>query len=88
MTKAQLVQQLAKATDRSKQEAERTLDLAFAGVATALQNGEKFELRGFGTFKIRDQKARVGRNPQTGKLSTFRPRRSPSSSQANNWPSR
>ena len=66
MTKVQLVERLAEATDRSKQEAERTLDLAFAGIATALQNGEKFELRGFGTFKIRDQKARVGRNPQTG----------------------
>jgi nucleoid DNA-binding protein len=88
MTKAQLVEQLAEATDRSKQEAERTLDLAFAGIATALQNGEKFELRGFGTFKIRDQKARVGRNPQTGETVNIRPRRSPSSRQANNWPSR
>jgi nucleoid DNA-binding protein len=53
----------------------------FAGIATALQNGEKLELRGFGTFKIRDQKARVGRNPQTGeavnipakKVAVFKP---------------
>jgi nucleoid DNA-binding protein len=66
MTKAELIQQLAEATDRTKQETEQTLDLVFAGIATALQNGEKLELRGFGTFKIRDQKARVGRNPQTG----------------------
>ena len=81
MTKIQLVEQLAGATDTSKQDAERTLDLVFAGIATALQNGEKLELRGFGTFKIRDQKARVGRNPQTGeavnipakKVAVFKP---------------
>jgi DNA-binding protein HU-beta len=81
MTKTELAAQLAEATDRSKQEAEQTLDLVFAGIATALQNGEKLELRGFGTFKIRDQKARVGRNPQTGeavnipakKVAVFKP---------------
>ena len=77
MTKTQLAEQLAEARDRSKQDAERTLDLVFAGIATALQNGEQLELRGFGTFKIRDQKARLGRTPQTGETLNIPAKRVP-----------
>ena len=57
MTKAQVVEALSQQLDQSKQESERLLDAVFKTVTAALQQGEKIDLRGFGTFKIRESKA-------------------------------
>lgn len=81
MTKSQLVGQLAEATQQTQKEAEKIIDLVFAGITEALLSGEKLDVRGFGIFKIRDQKARQGRNPRTGeallipakKVAVFKP---------------
>jgi integration host factor subunit beta len=81
MTKAQFVEALSQQLDQSKQESERLLDAVFKTVTAALQQGEKVDLRGFGTFKIRESKARQARNPRTGeavavpakKIGTFKP---------------
>src|SRR6266853_3004601 len=81
MTKAQVVEAVSQQLDQSKQESERLLDAVFKTVTAALQQGEKVDLRGFGTFKIRESKARQARNPRTGeavavpakKIGTFRP---------------
>jgi integration host factor subunit beta len=83
MTKSQLVGQLAEATQQSKKEAEQIVDLVFAGITEALRSGERLDVRGFGSFKVRDQKARQGRNPRTGepllipakKVAVFKPSR-------------
>ena len=81
MTKAQFVEALSQQLDQSKQASERLLDVVFKTVTDALQHGEKVDLRGFGTFKIRESKARQARNPRTGeavavpakKIGTFKP---------------
>ena len=81
MTKAQFVEALSQQLDQSKQASERLLDAVFKTVTDALRQGEKVDLRGFGTFKIRETKARQARNPRTGeavavpakKIGTFKP---------------
>ncbi len=81
MTKSHLVDQLAEATQQSKREAERIVDLVFAGITKALQSGERLDVRGFGSFQVRDRKAKQGRNPRTGetllipakKVAVFKP---------------
>ena len=81
MTKAQFVEALSQQLDHSKQESERVLDAVLKIVTDALKQGEKVDLRGFGTFKIRESKARQARNPRTGeavavpakKIGTFKP---------------
>jgi integration host factor subunit beta len=81
MTKAQFAEALSHKLDQSKQESERLLDAVLETVADALQRGEKVELRSFGSFKIRETKARQARNPRTGeavsvpakKVGTFKP---------------
>jgi integration host factor subunit beta len=81
MTKAQFVEALSQKLDQNKQESERLLDAVLKTLADALQRGEKVDLRGFGTFKIRQTNARQARNPRTGeavsvpakKVGTFKP---------------
>ncbi len=53
MTKSHLIDQLTEATQHSRKEAERIVNVVFASIAAALQNGERLDLRGFGSFKVR-----------------------------------
>ena len=66
MTKAELVEKLAKDADISKAAAGKALDSMIDGVKKTLKKGNKVSLVGFGTFSISKRKARTGRNPQTG----------------------
>lgn len=66
MTKADLVEEVAKAVEVPKKDAERIVKTVFDSVTNALHRGEKIELRGFGSFRLRERKARIGRNPKTG----------------------
>ena len=66
MTKADLVEEVAKAVEVPKKDAERIVKTVFDSVTQALHRGEKIELRGFGSFRLRERKARIGRNPKTG----------------------
>jgi integration host factor subunit beta len=66
VTKVQFIDALSLKLNGSKQESERILEVVLETMADAMQRGEKVDLRGFGTFKIRETKARQARNPRTG----------------------
>ena len=66
MTKADLIDELAKAANLTKKESETIVNTVFENITEALAKGDKVELRGFGSFRIRHRNARKGRNPKTG----------------------
>jgi integration host factor subunit beta len=66
MTKADLVEQIADDVVLSKKDSEIVVNTVFRCIIDALAEGDKVELRGFGSFRTRDRKSRVGRNPKTG----------------------
>ena len=66
MTKAELVEEVARAAELNKRDAEVIVETVFESIITALQKGEKVELRGFGSFRTRERGPRRGRNPKTG----------------------
>ena len=68
MTKADLVDKVAPRSTLTKKETEVVVNTIFDEIAAALARGEKVELRGFGSFRVRRRKARRGRNPKTGAL--------------------
>jgi DNA-binding protein HU-beta len=67
MTKAGLVDRMAKDAKVTKRAAEAALDSALKGVKDSLKRGKKVTLVGFGSFGVGRRKARTGRNPQTGR---------------------
>ena len=66
MNKADLVAEVAKVVG-SKRMAERAISSMLEAVTKTLKKGQALTLVGFGTFRVSKRKARVGRNPQTGK---------------------
>ncbi|HLG16081.1 MAG TPA: HU family DNA-binding protein [Blastocatellia bacterium] len=66
MTKAELVEEVARAADLNKRDAEVIVETVFGSIIGALHRGEKVELRGFGSFRTRERGPRRGRNPKTG----------------------
>ncbi|HET9793138.1 MAG TPA: integration host factor subunit beta [Thermoanaerobaculia bacterium] len=66
MTKAELIEKVLTAADLNKKEAEAAVEAFFDSIIQSLREGEKIELRGFGSFRLRSRGARVGRNPKTG----------------------
>ena len=67
MTKAELVDAVAKSANLTKAAAEKAVGAFISSVSGALAKGGKVTLVGFGTFEVSSRKARTGRNPQTGK---------------------
>jgi DNA-binding protein HU-beta len=67
MTKAELVATIGKEAKVSKAAAEKALNAFTGSVMKALKKGDKLTLTGFGTFSVAKRKARMGRNPQTGR---------------------
>lgn len=66
MNKSDLISQVSESTELSKKDATKAVDAVFEAISTALQNGDKVQLVGFGNFEVRERSARKGRNPQTG----------------------
>jgi integration host factor subunit beta len=66
MTKAELVDEVARTIQVTKKQAETIVNVVFDSIVDSLRNGEKIELRGFGSFRLRSRKSRTGRNPKTG----------------------
>ena len=66
MTKAALVEEVARVADLTKKHSEVIVDTVFRSIIEALHRGEKIELRGFGSFRLRRREPRKGRNPKTG----------------------
>ncbi|WP_404359763.1 HU family DNA-binding protein (plasmid) [Cytobacillus firmus] len=81
LNKTELTNQVAETAELSKKDAARAVDAVFESIQTALKNGDKVQLIGFGNFEVRERAARKGRNPQTGeeieiaasKLPVFKP---------------
>lgn len=66
MTKADIIRVLADQVGLTRREAAAVLGIVLDGVVDAIRDGEKVELRGFGSFRTRKRQARAGRNPRTG----------------------
>jgi DNA-binding protein HU-beta len=66
MNKKQLIEQMAEHTNSPKSEAQKHLEAFTAVISEGLKAGEEVQLPGFGKFYVREQKAREGRNPQSG----------------------
>jgi nucleoid DNA-binding protein len=66
MTKSQLVQKLAEASELSKKQADTTLQALVDLTVGTVRKGEPVKIPGLGTFRKVQTKARMGRNPQTG----------------------
>lgn len=66
MIKADIVNQVADATDVPRVKAAQAVDTIIDAMKDALAEGKRIELRGFGVFQVRDRKKGVGRNPKTG----------------------
>jgi DNA-binding protein HU-beta len=66
MNKADLINEIANSTGLTKTKAGETIDAMVSAIETALSNGEKVTLVGFGTWETSSRQARKGRNPKTG----------------------
>ena len=66
MNKTDLVSQVAEKTGFSKKDTEKSITAVLDTISETLAKGDKVQLVGFGTFEIRERKAREGRNPSTG----------------------
>lgn len=66
MTKADLIEDISRAAEMSRKDAELIVETVFESIVRSLRSGDKIEIRGFGSFRTRDRKPRTGRNPKTG----------------------
>lgn len=66
MNKSELVARIASKTSLSKKDAEAALNATFATIQDALIEGEKVVITGFGTFEVKERKARKGHDPRSG----------------------
>ena len=66
MTKADLIQEVSRLTELTRKDSEVIVETIFDSVVRSLRVGDKIEIRGFGSFRTRQRKPRVGRNPKTG----------------------
>jgi DNA-binding protein HU-beta len=65
MNKAELIKMTANSANITQQEAKHSLSYVIEAISTALKQGKTVELSGFGTFKVKDKKERLGVNPRT-----------------------
>ncbi|WP_237384514.1 HU family DNA-binding protein [Sulfidibacter corallicola] len=77
MTKADLVEAVSRSINVSKRDAEMVVNTFLECVVSALNHGEGVELRGFGSFRIRERGPRTGRNPRTGESVEVAPKKVP-----------
>ena len=77
LTKPGLIDELSAMSGLTKKESEMVIETIFEQITRALVKGDKVELRGFGSFRVRQRNARRGRNPKTGTLVSIPRRRVP-----------
>lgn len=69
MTKSELIEELTTQNEiLSKREAELIVNTIFDGIGQALMDGDRVEIRGFGSFTVRQRDAREARNPKSGEV--------------------
>src|SRR5436853_5473727 len=66
MTKADLIEEVSKIVELTRKDSEVVVETIFDSIVRSLRTGDKIEIRGFGSFRTRERKSRVGRNPKTG----------------------
>jgi len=66
LTKADLIEEVLRMTELPRKESETIVETIFDSIIESLQKGQKIEIRGFGSFRTRERRGRVGRNPKTG----------------------
>ena len=76
MTKQQLIDAVADASSRPRPEVEAVVESLLGEIGKALRSGERVDLRGFGSFVVKEKAARQGRNPKTGEPIQIAARRS------------
>lgn len=67
MNKVQLIDEIASKAGLTKTDARKALDAFIEATSEALKSNDRVALVGFGSFSLSERKARIGRNPQTGK---------------------
>ena len=77
LTKADLIAEVEKITELKRSDSEIIVETIFENIIQALQKGDKIEIRGFGSFRTRDRRGRVGRNPKTGAKVEVPPKKIP-----------
>ena len=66
MTKAELIEGVSQVVEMSRKDSEIIVETIFDSIVKSLKAGDKIEIRGFGSFRTRQRKPRIGRNPKTG----------------------
>ena len=66
MNRSDLISMLKEETNLSRKDAEKAVDIFFGKIENTLANGDRIEIRGFGSFTVNKYKPYVGRNPKTG----------------------
>jgi integration host factor subunit beta len=66
MTKADLIEEVSKVVEMTRKESEVIVESIFESIVKSLRDGDKIEIRGFGSFRTRERQPRIGRNPKTG----------------------
>lgn len=66
MTKSELIERLAQHADLPKKRAEEAVNCIFQTLSQALADGQRIEIRGFGSFSLKQHRSYTGRNPKTG----------------------
>jgi len=77
MTKADLIEEVSRLAELTRKDSEVIVETVFDSVVRALRSGDKIEIRGFGSFRTRQRKPRVGRNPKTGDRVDVPPKKIP-----------
>lgn len=66
MTKADLIEEVARVVEFTRKESEVIVEAIFDAIVKSLRDSDKIEIRGFGSFRTRQRQSRIGRNPKTG----------------------
>ena len=77
VTKADLIEEVVRVTDLPRKESKAVAETIFESIISALQGGDRIEIRGFGSFRTRQRRGRTGRNPKTGTKVEVPPKRIP-----------
>ncbi|MGA7742131.1 MAG: HU family DNA-binding protein [Polyangia bacterium] len=75
MTKADLITVISNKPKLPRASAELLVDVVFGCMEQSMSRGEKIEIRGFGSFTVRQYRAYDGRNPRTGAIVPVKPKR-------------
>ncbi len=77
MNKAELANEVAKKTKLSKAKALIAINITFEAIKSSLKKGQRVQLVGFGSFRVKQRKARTGRNPKTGETIQIKAKKVP-----------